>query len=189
MIRDLCQNSENQLKIIPRTSETFACISFQNFQFTDTYAHLPNGLSNLTDILRSGQESKDKLFKHTRQLYLEESTFLKLLKKGFFPYEYLTGIDVLNECKLPEREHFYSSLTKKTITPEQYQHAQSMFTVLKCSNLGEYLEAYLKLDVTLLADVFENFRAINHKLYELDVAKYLSLPSFSLDARFHTESY
>ena len=182
LIRDLCQNSENQLKIIPRTSETFACISFQNFQFIDTYAHLPNSLSNLTDILRSGQESKDKLFKHTRQLYPEESTFLKLLKKGFFPYEYLTGVDVLNECKLPEREHFYSSLTKKTITPEQYQHAQSMFTVLKCSNLGEYLEAYLKLDVTLLADVFENFRAINHKLYGLDVAKYLSLPSFSFDA-------
>ena len=182
LIRELCQNSENQLKIIPRTSETFACISFQNFQFIDTYAHLPNSLSNLTDILRSGQESKDKLFKHTRQLYPEESTFLKLLKKGFFPYEYLTGIDVLNECKLPEREHFYSSLTKKTITPEQYQHAQSMFTLLKCSNLGEYLEAYLKLDVTLLADVFENFRAINHKLYGLDVAKYLSLPSFSFDA-------
>ena len=182
LIRELCQNSENQLKIIPRTSETFACISFQNFQFIDTYAHLPNSLSNLTDILRSGQESKDKLFKHTRQLYPEESTFLKLLKKGFFPYEYLTGIDVLNECKLPKREHFYSSLTKKTITPEQYQHAQSMFTLLKCSNLGEYLEAYLKLDVTLLADVFENFRAINHKLYGLDVAKYLSLPSFSFDA-------
>ena len=182
LIRELCQNSENQLKIIPRTSETFACISFQNFQFIDTYAHLPNSLSNLTDILRSGQESKDKLFKHTRQLYPEESTFLKLLKKGFFPYKYLTGIDVLNECKLPKREHFYSSLTKKTITPEQYQHAQSMFTLLKCSNLGEYLEAYLKLDVTLLADVFENFSAINHKLYGLDVAKYLSLPSFSFDA-------
>ena len=57
-----------------------------------------------------------------------------------------------------------------------------MFMVLKCSNLGEYLEAYLKLDVTLLADVFENFRAINHKLYRLDIAKYLSLPSFSFDA-------
>ena len=44
------------------------------------------------------------------------------------------------------------------------------------------LRGVLKLDVTLLADVFENFRAINHKLYGLDVAKYLILPSFSFDA-------
>ena len=115
LIRELCQNSENQLKIIP--SETFACISFQNLQFIDTYAHLPNSLSNLTDILRSGQESKDKLFNHTRQLYPEECTFLKLLKKGFFPYEYLTGIDVLKECKLPESKQFYSSLTTKNDHP------------------------------------------------------------------------
>ena len=46
----------------------------------------------------------------------------------------------------------------------------------------KYLEAYLKLDVTLLVDVFENFRAINHKLYGLDIAKYMSLLSFSFDA-------
>ena len=104
-----------------------------------------------------------------------------MLKKCFF-YEYLTGINVLSECKLPKREHFSSSLTRKTITLKQYQHAQSMFTVLKCSNLGEYLESYLKLDMALLADVFENFRAINHKLYKLDVAKYLSLPSFLFNA-------
>ena len=75
LIRELCQTCENQLKIIPRTSEAFACISFQNFQFIDSFAHLPNSLSNLTDILKGGQGNKDKLFKHTRQLYPELSMF------------------------------------------------------------------------------------------------------------------
>ena len=45
-----------------------------------------------------------------------------------------------------------------------------MFRVLDCG-LTDVFE-----------NVFENFRAINHKLYGLDVAKYLSLPSFSFDA-------
>ena len=57
-----------------------------------------------------------------------------------------------------------------------------MFNLIGCKSLKDYLEAYLKPDVTLLADVFENFRAITHKPYGLDVAKYVSLPVFSFDA-------
>ena len=143
LIRELCQNSETQLKIIPRTSETFPCISFQNFQIINTYAHLPNSLSKLTDILRSGQE---------RMQTTRMRTLLQLLTAQKRPL-------LLNSTSMQVNVHSF-----------------------KCSNLGEYFEAYLILDVTLLAGVFENFRAINHKLYGLDVAKYLSRPSFLFDA-------
>ena len=70
-----------------------------------------------------------------------------------------------------------------------------MFTVLKCSNLGEYLEAYLKLDVTLLADVFDTLRknqpktvhfsairSFKHKLYTVDTEK-IALSAFD-DKRY-----
>ena len=183
LIREICRMSDgkNKLQIIPKTSETYTCMSFGSFQFLDTFAHLPTSLSNLVDILKM-EGDLTKVFKHTRKLYPDECTFRKLLNKGFFPYEYVTGIDVLSDTTLPELKHFYSSISGSSITKQQYEQAQFMFRCLGCENLKDYLEAYLKLDVTLLADVFENFRALNYKHYGLDVAKYISLPGFAFDA-------
>jgi hypothetical protein len=42
--------------------------------------------------------------------------------------------------------------------------------------------AYLKCDVLLLADVFENFRKMCKSNYNLDPANYISLPGLSWDA-------
>ena len=52
----------------------------------------------------------------------------------------------------------------------------------KIRNLGEYHDLYLKTDVLLLADVFENFRktCLNH--YRLDSSHYMTLPGLSWDA-------
>ena len=43
-------------------------------------------------------------------------------------------------------------------------------------NLGEYQNFYVQSDTLILADVFENFRNISLKLYEIDPAKFLSAP-------------
>ena len=40
--------------------------------------------------------------------------------------------------------------------------------------MGEYHDLYLKSYVLLLANVFENFREMCLKIYELDPAKFLS---------------
>ena len=48
-------------------------------------------------------------------------------------------------------------------------------------DLREYLECYLKSDITLLADNFNNFRKSIVKDFELDVVKYVSSPSLSKD--------
>ena len=42
--------------------------------------------------------------------------------------------------------------------------------------------AYLKCDVLLLVDVFENFRKTCISYYKLDLANYLSCPSLAWDA-------
>ena len=48
-------------------------------------------------------------------------------------------------------------------------------------NIKEYLECYLKSDITLLADNFNNFRKILFDQFELDPVKYISAPSLSKD--------
>ena len=48
--------------------------------------------------------------------------------------------------------------------------------------MGEYHDLYLKTDVCLLADVFENFRSICLEQYGLDPAHYYSSPELSWDA-------
>ena len=52
----------------------------------------------------------------------------------------------------------------------------------KIRNIGDYHDLYLKTDVLLLADVFENFRetCLNH--YRLDPAHYMTSPGLSCDA-------
>ena len=43
-------------------------------------------------------------------------------------------------------------------------------------NLGEYYDLYLTSDTLLLADVFEKYRKMCLKIYQLDTAKFLSAP-------------
>ena len=49
-------------------------------------------------------------------------------------------------------------------------------------DLGEYHDLYLRTDVLLLADVFENFRSTCLSHYRLDPFHYFSLPGLSWDA-------
>ena len=45
-----------------------------------------------------------------------------------------------------------------------------MWAEYKCATFRDYLELYLKMDVFLLADVFEAFRDFVLRYYELDPA-------------------
>ena len=48
-------------------------------------------------------------------------------------------------------------------------------------NMKEYLELYLKTDIILLADVFENFRKLFKNDYGLDPAWYYTTPGMAWD--------
>ena len=47
--------------------------------------------------------------------------------------------------------------------------------------MGDYYDHYLKIDVLLLADVFEKFINIGLKFYGLDLCHYFSFPGLSWD--------
>ena len=49
-------------------------------------------------------------------------------------------------------------------------------------NLGEYYDLYLRSNVLLLADVFENFLKMCLEIYELDPIKFISAPGLAWQA-------
>ena len=80
------------------------------------------------------------------------------------------------------QDKFYSGLSNEGITDDNYLHAQQVWDTFGCTTLGDYHDLYLRTDVLLLADVFENFRRTAMATYKLDPAHYYTLPGYSWDA-------
>ena len=95
--------------------------------------------------------------------------FILLLRKGVYPYEYMDNWERFDETSLPDKESFYSSLNMENIDDIDYRHGKNVFKKFKLKNLAEYHDLYVQSDTLLLADVFENFRNMCIKVYELEV--------------------
>ena len=87
-----------------------------------------------------------------------------------------------NETPLPDKESYYSSLNMENIDDIDYRHGNIVFKKSKLKSLGEYHDLYMQSDTLLLADVFENFRNMCMKVYELEPAHFLSLPGLAWQA-------
>ena len=108
--------------------------------------------------------------------------FVLLLRKGVYPYEYMDSWEKFNETSLPSKKDFYSNFNMENINEIDYRHGNNVFKKFELENLGEYHDLYVRSDTLLLADVFENFRDICIKEYELDPAHFLSLPGLAWQA-------
>ena len=88
----------------------------------------------------------------------------------------------MDEVQLPPIEKFYNTLKEEPITQQQYDHAQAVWKNNNFTTIKDYHNHYLSIDVLLLADIVENFRAICKRIYGLDVCHYISAPSLAFDA-------
>ena len=105
-----------------------------------------------------------------------------LIKKGICPYEYMTDWDKFKETKFPPREAFYSKLNMSDVGNEDYEHSNRVWKEFGLKHLGEYHDLYLKMDVILLANVFEAFRKVFLKNYGLDLAHFYTAPGLAWKA-------
>ncbi|KYM96987.1 hypothetical protein ALC62_12365 [Cyphomyrmex costatus] len=199
IIKDITNKYEGTVHLLPVTKENY--ISFTKYvkgtvngswkgtnmmqlRFVDSFKFLSSSLEKLVSYL-----DKSKL-NITRSIFfnLNEQEFAFLTRKGVFPYEYVNSFDKLNETSLPPREAFYSSLIDEDISVDDYQHATDVWKRFRINTLGNYSDLYLKTDVLLLADVFENFRDTCMESYGLDPAYYVTLPSYTWDAMLKNTS-
>ena len=165
------------LKVIAQNAERYMAIYLgKNIVFLDSFQFMSSSLDKLSKNL-----PEDK-FIYTSE-YFPDSEKLKLMKrKGVYPYDYMDSFSKFSDKKLPRREDFYSLLNDEEISDDDYQHAKDVWNTFEINDIGEYHDLYLKTDVLLLADVFENFRVACLENYELDPAHYITTPGLAWDA-------
>ena len=161
---DKCTNCKSCLDYMTTKDEqlTFRCFSCKKNYEKDLNKELIQRLKNIYEFC-NGDLNK----------------FILLLRKGVYPYKYIDSWERFNETSLPDKEAFYSSLNMKDITEVDHRHAKRVFRNLSNKNLDDYHDLYVQSDTLLLADVFENFRNMCTKVYELDSSHFLSAPGFS----------
>jgi hypothetical protein len=177
--RRLVQTGENKfknVKIVATSSEKFISFDINYLRFIDSVMFLSASLDTLVKNLRQAGDDK---FVHTQR---HMGTDKSVLAKGVYPYEWFDSLEKFKETSLPPIENFHSRLNDADITPDEYLRAQTIFATAKCKNFKDYHDYYMRSDVLLLADVFEEFRSMCLCNYGLDPVHYLTLPSFAWSA-------
>ena len=184
--------TEGNIKCIPNNEEKYISFSkeivvgeYKNkkgekvevkheIRFLDSFKFMASSLDSLV-----GNLGLEKLIQTKKEF---GTRFELISRKGIYPYDYMNGIKKFSEEKLPQKEKFYSKLNDSNISDEDFDHAQRIWKEFGMKNLGEYHDLYLKSDVLLLADVFEEFRNVCMENYSLDPAWYYTSPGLSWDA-------
>ena len=151
---------------------------FFDIKFLDSFQFMASSLASLANNL-------DK-FPETELLKKEYPNLTQdlIMRKGVFPYAYFDHLNKLNETCLPSIDKFKNDLTGEECSSDDYSHAQLAWTKFDCKTFGDYMIAYLKLDVFLLADVFEEFRRVALDEDKLDPVHFVSLPAMSFKSAF-----
>jgi hypothetical protein len=181
-----CLQADDRIKRIEGlayNSEKFRTISINSYVFLDSLSFLTASLSELVSDLSKNKHHTFPILQQMKLYTKYEMKKKELLKrKGVYPYETVTSIEMLQtQKKLPPKSAFYSSLTNSTITNEEYKHAKKVFEKFKCKNLLEYTELYCQTDVALLAEVMLQFRTVVISEFGLDCCHYISAPQLAFD--------
>ena len=166
-------NLQKEVKCVANNMEKYITFSVGGLRFIDSLNFLHGSLDSL--VRATPKES----LKITSTISNGSDL---LYEKGIYPYEYMDSWARFSETSLPDKQMFYSKLNDEHITEDEYAHAQTVWETFKCKTLGDYHDLYVKTDVALLTDVFENFRKLCLEQYGLDPAHYFTSPGLSWDA-------
>ena len=145
-------------------------------RFIDSFKFMSSSLDSLVNNLAKG----DHKFWGFEE-YSDKQKEL-LIRKGIYPYEYMSSWGKFNEGRPPSKDTFYSKLNMAGVSDKEYEHACKVWREFGIKNMGEYHDLYLKTDVILLANVFESFREVCMKNYGLDPAHFYTAPGLAWKA-------
>lgn len=191
IVKQFAANIPGDITIIPRNDQLYISFtktvksvhsaSYKNFiklRFIDSFRFMSSSLDYLASLLPP--EKKKNLRFECRDLSIEQIKLLE--RKGVFCYDYIDSWSKLDENSLPSKDDFYSSLTESPVSNDDYEFAKLVWEKFNINTIGEYSDLYMKTDILLLADIFENFRDTCYEHYKLDPAHYYTAPGLSFDA-------
>ena len=180
LLKSICDIFKNDvtLNCIGNSCESFKMIDFKlkKLKYSLKVLHVCNFIKGSLSELSKNLNDTDKII--TKEHFPDNFGLMKY--KASFPYEWLTNKSIHNK-KLLQIEKFYSSLKLCNISEEDYNKSLGIYKKLKCKNIKEYLDIYLKLDICLQADMFNVFRRTIWNKFEIDCSKYITSCSLSLD--------
>ncbi|KAK3932353.1 hypothetical protein KUF71_012426, partial [Frankliniella fusca] len=171
---------KDDIKIIAKSSERFTCIQWGRLKFIDSFNLLGESLANFASIL----ENED--FRITKTFFPESEKFSLVTAKMPFPYKYFTGMDVLAETSLPPQDAYDDDLSQTPCSSEKYEKAKKIWQTFGLKNLRELVSLYIRTDVCLLSDCVQSFRFKLFEKFGMDLAHFISLPSYSWTACLKT---
>ncbi|XP_074036831.1 uncharacterized protein [Leptinotarsa decemlineata] len=192
-IKDLCTN-KSKVDVLAQTKEKYISFTkhlfmenklnrngqlkkvFLKLRFIDSFKFMSASLQELGDNL------DEKHFVEMRKHFPENDKFKLMRQKGVFPYSFIDSLDKLNYSSIPSKADFFDKLNERHISDNEYDRVKQVWKTFNCRDLGEYSDIYLKSDVLLLCDIFENFRNMSLSTYKLDPAHYFTSPGLSWDA-------
>ena len=170
------EDKQMNINAIPNNMEKYMAFMLgKHLNFIDSFQFMSSSLDKLVSNLPA------EALKYTSEQFKNEKLNL-MTRKGVYPYDYMDSFDKFNKTELPTKEEFYSMLIDEHISDEDYTHAKSVWDTFKLQTMSEYHNLYLKSDILLLADVFENFRKTCLQYYKLDPCHYFTSPGLSWDA-------
>ena len=169
-----------QITCLGQNTQRFKMLKFiipykdYSIKITDSLAFLQSNLDSLSKDL-------DDDLKIITKNHFQNKFELVNKKLENFPYMYINPENLENE-NLPDKKYFYNMLKLKDINDEEYKEVKNFYKNMEFESIREYLECYLKSDITLLADTFNSFRKRIFDNLRLDCVKYIYAPSLTKDA-------
>lgn len=182
------EHYRHQLDAIPLNSEKFKMLKLgSSITLLDSAAFLPASLDKLVENLVVSDHSFPITEQWIRSAQDEINRKKKelVMRKGVYPYEYITGMDKLEEG-LPPKEKFYSRLTGKHIADKDYAHVQDVWKTFGLRSLRDLTELYVLADTYQLAEAITDLRDRIYDEFNLDLCHYLSLPMMTKDIMLKT---
>ena len=180
LLKSLCDvyKDEMTLNCISNSCESFKIIDFKfkNIKYSFKLLNICDFVKSSSSELSKNLLDKDKIV--TKKHFPNNFDLLK--ERTAFPYEWLNK-DKIFDKQLPSIDKFYCSLKLQNISKEEYDKTIDIYKKLKCKNVKDYLEIYMKLDICLQSDIFNVFRNCIWNKFEVGCSKYITSCSLTED--------
>ena len=156
----------NENDIIAKSSENYISVKIGCSEFLDSYGFLDAGLDKLSTTLEAfisldANGMEDDFFK----------------RKIAYPYEKGKTIESFYKPLKLGRDEYFSTLKQSYPDFEEIIRTQAIIIKNKITNLKELTMLYLKNDVLLLTDIFQNYIDTCKKAYGINPLYSYSTPS------------